>query len=236
MRTRMNFCASPRTVPRLVSAVLALVAVAALSPVVACGSGDDDGGTGETGTPDGGNGGGGLDAGSGASDATTGDGSTKLDAAADSATSTDAATDSGSTDGAVSDADAASGPCTPVNGYYVLSGPGAGSASFCPTESGITCHFATESGSCALTSQCAGDSGLPAGFFAIPTGTLDGNDSLSYSATYTVPGANAFSFTASCTLKFSAGQTTATLTCSGMVPFVGTESCGYSGGKTDGGL
>jgi hypothetical protein len=115
-----------------------------------------------------------------------------------------------------------------VNGTYTLSGPATGSASACPAVTGVVCHFATTAGSCALTSQCdAADSGAGSNFFAIPTGTLDGNDTLTYSTTYTLPVVGPV--TTQCSLSFTSNQTVATVTCSGSVTFEGAVACSYSG-------
>ncbi len=206
---------------RLPSRLFALLALAALAPMAACGSDDDDT-TSAT------------DAGTDSSTGSAQDSGSGLDAtsSADAGGHTDSGTtplDASSQDGATFDA--ASNPCTPVNGTYTLSGPGAGSAQLCPTATGLVCHFATAAGSCALTSQCeSADGGAGTGFFAIPTGTLDGNDTLTYSTTYAIPVVG--DFTAACSLSFTSNQTVATLTCSGSVALEGSVSCSYSG--TDG--
>ncbi len=206
---------------RLPSRLVALLAVAVLAPMAACGSDDDDAGSTTDAGADSSTSGGAQDSGSGL-DATS---STDASGSLDSGT---ASLDASSRDGAISDADAASNPCVPVDGTYRLSGPGVTSAAVCPTETGVVCHFATAAGSCALTSQCTtADGGLGTGFFAIPTGTLDGNETLTYSATYPIPEVG--SFTAACTLAFTSNRAVATLTCSGSVAPFGSASCSYSG-------
>jgi hypothetical protein len=211
MRSGMN---------RLPSRLFALLALAALAPMAACGSDDDDT-TSAT------------DAGTDSSTGSSQDGGSGLDAtsSADAGGHPDsgnATLDASSEDGATSDADAASKPCTPVNGTYTLNGPGAGSQQLCPTATAVVCHFATAAGSCALTSQCASaDGGSGTGFFAIPSGTLDGNDTLTYSTAYAIPVVG--DFTAACSLSFTSNQTVATLVCSGSVALEGTVSCSYSG-------
>ena len=230
-----------RVAPRL---VLALAGLVAFAPVVACGSDDDSGASahdaGKDSAPSSD-----LDSGDNGDDDAAAPADSGADASVDATSASDAGTsDTGtsdaSTDAAFSDSgdaakdggpEASTGDCTPINAVYDLVGPTKTSLNICPNESGVICHFATESGSCQLISQCQeADGGIPTGFFAIPTGTLDATDSLTYSTSYS-------GFGAGCTLHFDIIDQTATLTCSVSAPLLGpVGSCGYSGRVTDAGL